>query len=150
MNLAAHLWFILALGAAIFWGLGYAFTEKLMKDGLNPYLLLTGLVAAQVIAYPLFFYFGSADFKSQMDLFKNPKMIMVMMAAMAFFILGNAFIFNSIQMKNASLSNIIEISYPIFVVLFSWLIFKENHINIHTVIGGALIFSGVTLILLKS
>ena len=150
MSLSSHLWFFLALGAAVFWGLGYAFTEKIMKDGLNPFVLLSFLVLAQMIAYPLFFYFSGGDYKSQIDLLKNPTALWMLALVMIFFVLGNAFIFSSIQMKNASLSNIIEISYPIFVVLFSWLIFKENHVNIHTVIGGTLIFSGVTLILLKS
>ena len=46
----------------------------------------------------------------------------------------------SIQMKGASIASIIEISYPFFVVLFTYLIFKESNLNTATIIGGILVF----------
>ena len=150
MNLAANLWFFLALGSAIFWGLGYTYVDRILKGGLNPFLLLTFMVIPQAIAYFIFFIAGRSDLKAQFRLIQDPAMSGALAIVVATFIAGNAFIFSSIQMKNASLANIIEISYPIFVVFFSWLIFKESGVNLYTFLGGLLIFSGVTLILLKS
>jgi drug/metabolite transporter (DMT)-like permease len=51
----------------------------------------------------------------------------------------------SIISKNATLAGLIEISYPIFIALFSYLLFK-NKITIPTVIGGIIVFFGIFII----
>ncbi len=151
MNLSSHLWFFLAVGASICWGLGYMLSERIFKLGVSPYLFLSCMVAGQVIAYPLFLYFTQGgDVRGQLDLLKNSTIVLFILGSMFAFIFGNAFVFSSIQMKNASLSSLIEIAYPFLVVLFSWVFFRENHMNLYTLLGGILIFSGVSVILLKS
>lgn len=150
MNLANNMWFFLAVGAAICWGLGYTFAERVFKEGMNPYLYLSIITASQIIAYPLFFYFTGGDAKSQLEILKNPYVIGCLVAAMAAFVLGNAFVFSSIQLKNASLASIIEIAYPFLVVLFTWLFFKDVQVNLYTILGGILVFSGVALVFVKS
>lgn len=150
MNLSGNLWFFLAVGAAICWGLGYTFAERLFKEGVHHYVFLSLLVAAQLVAYPILFHFGGGEVKSQWEVFKNPFVIAMMLGSMAAFIIGNAFVFNSIQLKNASLSSIIEIAYPFLVVLFSWLFFRDIQVNLYTVLGGVLVFAGVSLVFWKS
>ena len=150
MSLSGNLWFFLALGAAICWGLGYTFAERLFKEGVHHYVFLSLLVAAQLIAYPLFFYFSGGEAKSQIEILKNPFVIALMLGSMAAFIFGNAFVFSSIHLKNASLSSIIEIAYPFLVVLFSWLFFRDVQVNLYTILGGVLVFSGVALVFWKS
>jgi uncharacterized membrane protein len=61
-------------------------------------------------------------------------------------ILAEFFIAYSIIGKNATISGLIEISYPLFIALFSFLIFREYSINTQTIIGGLLIFCGVIVI----
>ena len=150
MSLGGNLWFFLAVGAAICWGLGYTFAERVFKEGVHHYAFLSFMVASQIIAYPLFFYFSGGDAKAQFEVLKNPYVLGLIVACMAAFILGNAFVFSSIQLKNASLSSIIKIAYPFLVVLFSWLFFRDVQVNLYTILGGVLVFSGVALVFWKS
>lgn len=150
MNGHSHLWFYLACGAALCWGLGYTFAERILKVGINPYVFLSIAVASQVIAYPILFFLTDGNLSRQLAVLKNPSSMLYIAAAVVFFIIGNACVFSSVQMKNASLSSLIEITYPIFVVIFSWLLFREAHVNIYTLLGGFLILSGVFLVFLKS
>ena len=60
---------------------------------------------------------------------------------------GNYFIFLSLNEKNATLTSIVEISYPFFVALFSWLLFRDSQLNLSIFVGGLFIFAGVVLIL---
>ncbi|MCA1805896.1 MAG: EamA family transporter [Xanthomonadaceae bacterium] len=63
-------------------------------------------------------------------------------------LLGTVFLYLAIGGKSATLAAVIEISYPVFVALFTWLLFREAHINASVVIGGALVFAGVVTIIL--
>ena len=55
-------------------------------------------------------------------------------------------IFLSIQAKNATLSSLIEISYPLFTAFFAWALFRQATLNMATIIGAALIFIGVLIV----
>ena len=52
----------------------------------------------------------------------------------------------SISTKNATLAGLVEISYPLFIALFAYFLFKETQINAAIIIGGLLIFSGIFVI----
>jgi drug/metabolite transporter (DMT)-like permease len=52
-------------------------------------------------------------------------------------------------MQNASLVGMVEITYPLFTILFAYIFFKEFHLNVFTMLGGMLILSGVFLMYLK-
>jgi drug/metabolite transporter (DMT)-like permease len=60
--------------------------------------------------------------------------------------LAELFIALSITNKSAALAGLIEISYPVFIALFSYLLFKESDLNVPIAIGGLLIFSGVAVV----
>jgi uncharacterized membrane protein len=60
--------------------------------------------------------------------------------------LAELFIALSITGKSDALAGLIEISYPLFIALFSYLLFKESELNVPTAIGGLLIFSGVAVV----
>jgi drug/metabolite transporter (DMT)-like permease len=63
---------------------------------------------------------------------------------------GAVFLFLSIDSKNATLTSLIEISYPIFVVLFAYLFFKQVHINLSVMLGGLLILTGTAIIIVNN
>ncbi len=148
--MATHLWFFYALISSVLWGLGYVFSEKILKAGISaPFLMLVYLV----VSVPIFFLLThfTNTMKPSFEVMTSNKMVgLYFVVVIASFVVANYFIFVSISMKNATLTNLIEISYPVFTVLFSWLIFKEFHLNLATSLGALLIFSGVTLIYLKS
>jgi drug/metabolite transporter (DMT)-like permease len=75
----------------------------------------------------------------------NRTLALVAVIVVAFNI-ANMFIVLSIGDKNATLSGLIEISYPLFIVLFSWLFFRENNLGVGVISGGILVLAGVSLI----
>lgn len=142
-------WFFQALGAAVLWGLGYALSEKLLKSGMTPafMMMFTGM-----ITLPSFFIltclFG--EFKSGFSILWTSG-LMWMAVLMALTVIGgNLLIILSIAGKNATLASMVEISYPLFIFLFAWMIFREVQLNWASALGALLIFSGVATIYFKS
>ena len=60
---------------------------------------------------------------------------------------GAVLIYLSIHNKNATLASLIEISYPLFVVFFGYVLFKQVHVNLSVVLGGLMILIGASLII---
>jgi drug/metabolite transporter (DMT)-like permease len=52
--------------------------------------------------------------------------------------------------RNATLASLIEISYPAFVAVFAWLLFREWQLNAGVLLGALLVFAGCTLIIVNS
>jgi len=148
---AAYLWIIYAFSAAILWGLGYVLAEKIMNETtITPPFLM---IIMNMIALPLYFlitnYLG--EFKNGWgDVFANWQTVALLVIAALTTVGGNILILHSIHAKNATLASMIEISYPLFVVLFTFLIFKSFYITWEIAFGGFLIFLGSLIILLKS
>jgi len=55
-------------------------------------------------------------------------------------------IFMSIQAKNATVASLIEVTYPFFTAFFAWILFRQNTLNLATLVGGLLILAGVVII----
>ena len=51
--------------------------------------------------------------------------------------------------NNATLASLLDITYPIFVALVAWLLFREGHFDWTIIVGGVLIFAGSLLIIWK-
>lgn len=64
------------------------------------------------------------------------------------FLVANALILVAIKSKNATVASLIEISYPIFVILFSYLFYKNIHLNLWTIIGWIMILWWIILVYL--
>lgn len=51
--------------------------------------------------------------------------------------------------NNPTVAGSIDITYPFFVALIAWLLFKENQIDWSVIVGGILIIAGSFIIILK-
>ena len=60
---------------------------------------------------------------------------------------GAVFIYLSLSSKNATLASLIEITCPVFVVLFAYLIFRQVHVNTSVILGRLMILVGAGLII---
>lgn len=65
-------------------------------------------------------------------------------------IVGTVFLYMSIGGKNVTPASLIEISYPVLVVLFAYLLFREYYLNPGVIVGALLLFAGVGLIIWRS
>ncbi len=148
--MVAHLWFFYALFASILWGVAYALSDKLLRSGMSPAFMM---LATQIITLPIFLFIiiKFDNLQEQLTLLKESPLTLTLCILMAVTVVGgNLFILFSMADKNATLTSIIESSYPIFVFIFSWIFFKEVQVNWQQAIGGMLILAGVVLIYFKS
>ena len=60
--------------------------------------------------------------------------------------LSNFLIFNAIAGSTATKASIVEITYPLFVAIFSLILYGENSLNLGLGIGGLLIFMGIIVV----
>lgn len=143
-------WFFYALGSAVLWGLAYAMSEKAMKGQMTPAFFIFSVAVAGTVCYGAYLLFQNEFISGIQSLFTEKNVLFYTGVAAASFVFGNLFIFKAINEKNATSANLIEITYPVFTALFVFLLFKEIQITIYTIIGAALIFSGVAVIFLKT
>lgn len=144
-----HLWLYYAFAATVFWGMNCAFLEKLLEKGF-PVSLLMALESCMALP----FFFGLSYLRGTVKegftmLKDNTDLLYLLFAVSGSFLAATFFIFNSIQAKNATLAGLIEVSYPIFTILFTWLFFKQFHLNAYSAAGGVLIIVGIAVIYLK-
>jgi drug/metabolite transporter (DMT)-like permease len=138
--------FMLAVLASVLWGLTYCLDERVLSS-LSVFKLyflhcLCGMLVAGVIllaqgASPAGL-FAIDTTRSSLPLV---GLTLITATAAALSILG------SIQLLGANKSAVLEISYPLFVALFSVLLFK-GQLQLPVVVGGVFIFIGSAIIVL--
>lgn len=135
-----------ALIASILWGFDYAIAGK-MFEKISIY---TTLFAQFIVGAIIMLILGYADMKKDVPvLAHNNKFTWLFILCCIVFNVAMIFIAQSIKVSNATLAGLIEISYPVFIILCSYLLFRDNHITPSIIIGGVLIFSGVVIISLS-
>lgn len=141
-----NMWLLFALAAAIIWGINYAASGRVIERGMSPIslffldtlfalLAMGGLMAATGLAGKL------TD-----ELRGLGSDVLWLGIAMAASTSAGLLIFMAIGAKNATIASLIEISYPLFVAFFAWLLFRESQLNWSVLIGGAMILSGVFVV----
>lgn len=144
------MWVLLALGAAVLWGVSYAASGRVLQRGLDPvafffcYAVFTALVTGALLLVK-----GDiAEVPREIrELGADRSWLLISLASAA---VGGLLIYVAIGEKNATLASLIEISYPFFVALFAWLFFRETHFNVATILGGLLILGGVLTVFLAN
>lgn len=138
------MWILFAISASLFWGLTYVFNEQIYKK-ISIFSSL-GITFFIVSIITLIFAFASGNLKTDITtLISSKRLLWYFVGGVTSLLIAEIFIGFSIVAKSATLAGLIEISYPVFIVLFSYLLFKET-INISTFIGGAVVFIGIFII----
>jgi drug/metabolite transporter (DMT)-like permease len=136
------MWIIYSVGASIFWGLTYILCERLYgKISLFTVLAIGSWVGA-------LFYSGLAISTGSIkaDLPILPSISWLLLLEIAASILATLCIAYSVSAKNAVLAGLIEISYPLFIALFGYLLFRQSNLNPTIGFGAALIFAGIVVV----
>ena len=138
--------YALAVSASVLWGLTYCLDERVLAS-LSVYKLyflhcLCGLVVAGAILL-LQGHAPASLVRIDTAAVSLPLigLTLVTATAAALCILG------SIQLLGADKSAVLEISYPLFVALFSVLLFR-GQLQFEVVLGGTFIFIGAAIIVL--
>ncbi len=139
------MWIILAISASAVWGLTYVLSEQIYKK----ISVITSLSLATFISgfVMLFVAYATGNLVRDFATLSTDKRILGLSIAEATcLMIAELLIGFSIVNKNATLAGLIEISYPFFIALFAYLLFKETQFSFGTVIGGVLIFTGILII----
>ena len=142
------MWILYALAASLCWGMSYAASGPLLRKGLSPLVFFLG--------YSLFGFLGALLvmlFTGRIFTFlKSNTLTSADLSWFLFSIAGSALgaylTYAAMGAKNATLASLIEISYPLFVVLFAWLFFHQMEMRPITIAGGLLVLAGVAVIIL--
>lgn len=143
-----NLWFVFTVGAAISWGLNYTMTEKVLHGGVSLFFLMALDAVATLIFLSALFLFGKENYlKESISLISTGKVELWKMVAYLISGFFGYFLVNSaIFMRNATSVSLIELSYPLFTIFFTWLLFREVNLNFVTGLGAMFIVSGIILI----
>lgn len=138
------MWIFLALGASLFWGLTYVFNEQVYhKISIFTSLGLTSLIVAIIT---LLISWASGTMSTDISALGSSKQLLwYFIGGVAALLIAELFIGFSITAKNATLAGLIEISYPIFIAIFSYLLFKTK-VSTPTLLGAILVFIGIFVI----
>lgn len=139
------MWLLLALFAAIVWGLDYALAERLFRGRVSPLTLLSlQMLAGTAWLLPVALARGMAG-EVRRACADTPT-AWQLAVAVAGFALGNLLVAGAIKAKDATLASLVEISYPLPVIVFSWILFRSHHLSLSVVVGGVLIAAGIVCI----
>ncbi len=136
-------WYVAALGAAVVWGIHYPLVAFALKRVSVVFVLVLTALPIVLLA-PFFQRQLQADLAALMALTTGERSTILALAATS--LAGAVFLFLSIAAKNATLAALLEITYPVFVALFAWWLFREVHWNASVLAGAALVFAGVMII----
>jgi len=140
-------WYLTAIGAALIWGIHYPLIDSaLRKLSLVSVLLLTAVPI--LVLVPFFHRSLGADLRLLIGMSWPERAPLLAIAATS--LLASVLLFLSIHSKNATLASLIEITYPVFVALFAFLLFRQVHVNASVLVGSALVFAGVSIIVLNN
>jgi drug/metabolite transporter (DMT)-like permease len=138
------MWLYYALGASTFWGITYVLNEQAYKK----ISVLTSLALASLVVFVIttILSLSSGNFVEDVKQIASSRQLLgYVLGGIASLLIAELFIGYSITAKSATLAGLIEISYPIFIALFSYLFFKSK-VSLPTLVGAAVVFTGIFII----
>lgn len=137
-------WYIAALLAAITWGIYYPLVDMALKK-ISLYSVILLSMIPVLLAMPLFMRTISNDIETVRHLPATEQWTILSLGLIGLF--GEVMVYMAITEKNATLASLIEMTYPLFVVLFAWLFYRQLHVTPSVFAGGLMILVGAGLII---
>lgn len=140
-------WYLTALAAAIVWGLHYPLIEQALRR-VSLATVLAATTVPFVLALP-FLWGLIADDLRRLAAASWPERLPVLLLPLTT-LTASVLLFVSIRSANATLASLIEITYPLFVALFAWVLFRQHELNPGVALGGLLILAGSAIVIISS
>ena len=139
----AYGWVILGLTAGAGWGMSYLLYEKVLLK--FPIALVMFLIGSLTLVFFGLWSGWRGHFSEVKTILVSPPILWGFLGVITLNILANVCILTAVNMSNASRAAFLEISYPIFTLLFAWLIFREVQLSLLGMVGGGFIILGVAI-----
>jgi drug/metabolite transporter (DMT)-like permease len=141
-----RMWMVYALCAAALWGLEYVLLGRLFDNRISPVFLLSIQMFVGALTLGSICV-ASGTFTSEIGAAtRSWTSILLIVFSTIVFTLGSFMIAASIKEGNALLAGLIEISYPLFILVFSILLGWSEPVGLRALIGGLAILAGAAII----
>ncbi len=137
-------WYVAALGAAITWGIYYPLVDMALKR-ISLYSVILLSMIPVLLVMPLFMKTLSEDVETVKTLPASEQWIIVSLGLIGLF--GEVMVYLAISNKNATLASLIEMTYPLFVVFFAYLFYRQVDVTPSVFLGGLMILLGAGLVI---
>ena len=137
-------WYIAALGAAVTWGVYYPLVDMALKR-ISLYSIILLSMIPVLLVLPFFLKTVSDDLETVKMLPASEQWVIVSLGVIGLF--GEVMVYLAITGKNATLTSLIEMTYPVFVVLFAYIFYRQMHVTASVFVGGLMILVGSGLII---
>ncbi|RKZ63705.1 MAG: hypothetical protein DRQ44_09860 [Gammaproteobacteria bacterium] len=137
-------WYVAALGAAITWGIYYPLVDMALKR-ISLYSVILLSMIPVLLVMPLFMKTLSEDVETVKTLPAPEQWIIVSLGLIGLF--GEVMVYLAISNKNATLASLIEMTYPLFVVFFAYLFYRQVDVTPSVFLGGLMILLGAGLVI---
>jgi drug/metabolite transporter (DMT)-like permease len=137
-------WWTYALLSSACWGLQYVLMEALFrKADFAAAFSFVSLVNGILIATVFWLFYPRQNWLKLGESWSVIGLLLLCLLVSTGACVFNAF---AINQKNATLASLLELSYPLFIILFTGLFFRQVHLNPISAAGAALVFFGCILI----
>jgi drug/metabolite transporter (DMT)-like permease len=140
-------WWSYALLSAACWGMQYLLLETLFGrvDFAAAFSFLS-LANGVIVAAIMFLIYPKQDWSRLWENWPVGGLVVLYLA----FGTG-AYVFNAyaIHQKNATMASLLEIAYPVFIILFTAIFLRKVHLNLMGFAGALLIVGGSVLVVLS-
>ena len=137
-------WYVAALAAAVTWGIYYPLVDMALKRISLFSVILLSMIPV-FLAMPLFIKTISNDIETVKTLPASEQWVIASLGLIGLF--GEVMVYLAITGKNATLASLIEMTYPVFVVLFAYVFYRHMHVTASVFVGGLMILVGAGLII---
>lgn len=137
-------WYVAALAAAITWGIYYPIVDMALKR-ISLYSVILLSMIPVLVVMPLFIKTVSNDIETVKALPASEQWVIAVLGLIGLF--GEVMVYMAITGKNATLASLIEMTYPVFVVLFAYIFYRHMHVTASVFVGGLMILVGAGLII---
>lgn len=137
-------WYVAAIGAAVTWGIYYPLVDMALKRISLFSVILLSMIPVLLVT-PLFLKVISDDIETVKSLSISEQWIIASLGLIGLF--GEVMVYLAISGKNATLASLIEMTYPLFVVIFAYVFYKQMHVTASVFIGGLMVLVGSGLII---
>ncbi|MDH5611857.1 MAG: EamA family transporter [Gammaproteobacteria bacterium] len=145
-------WWIFSIIAAVLWGLHFNLVVKvanvLPRDIYSPLTLFFITSVSILLILPVVYQKVLANLVTLWHASDDIKISVVVLVFTA--LIAASLLFIAMQLSpNPTVAALLDITYPVFIAIIAWLLYRENHLDWSVLVGGGLIFSGAMLIVWK-
>jgi len=140
-------WWSYALLSAACWGMQYLLLETLFgRVEFAAAFSFLSLANGVMVASIMFVIYPRQDWSQLWGSWPVAGLVILYLA----FGTG-AYVFNAyaIHQKNATMASLLEIAYPVFIILFTAIFLRKVHLNLMGFAGAFLIVGGSVLVVLS-